>query len=187
MWPLPPTGRTSIWSAPGACRRPARRTRPLSPAWKHSALPNGWSSRSGVSGPGRRLSCSRSRCRTLLFGVGWYLSDLEVGPDGRVTKTFVTRLNEETFALAVGQAQAPKPHGNPDGGRNPAFKPVHTFHLGIWFELGARPEQPMAAPILRRRSTATTRPASRCSTPARSASRRAAAADRLTPQRERRS
>jgi hypothetical protein len=68
------------------------------------------------------------------FGVGWYLNDLEIGRQGRITKTVVTRLNEETFALAIGEAQAPKPHGQADGGRNPVFKPVHTFHLGIWFD-----------------------------------------------------
>lgn len=68
------------------------------------------------------------------FGVGWYLNDLQVGPDGSVTKTIVTRLNSETFAVAVGQAIAPRPHGPRDGGTNPVFKPVHTFHLGVWFD-----------------------------------------------------
>lgn len=68
------------------------------------------------------------------FGIGWYLNDVQIGRNGTVTKTIVTRLNEETFAVAIGQANAPKPHGNLDGGRNPVFKPVHTFHLGIWFD-----------------------------------------------------
>lgn len=69
------------------------------------------------------------------FGVGWYLSDLEVGAKGSVTKTIVTRLNSETFTVAVGQpVEAPQPHGAADGDKNPMFKPVHTFHLGIWFD-----------------------------------------------------
>ena len=67
------------------------------------------------------------------FGVGWYVGDLKVGAHGTGSKTFVSRFSVETFALAVGQAQAPKPHGQLDAGRNPAFKPVHTFHLGFWF------------------------------------------------------
>jgi len=68
------------------------------------------------------------------FGLGWYLSDLEVGPHGTVTKTIVTRLNDETFAVATGAAPAPRPHGARDGATNPIFKPVHTFHLGVWFD-----------------------------------------------------
>jgi hypothetical protein len=68
------------------------------------------------------------------FGIGWYLSDLQVGATGSVTKRITTRLNNETFAVAVGAAPAPKPHGNRDGGTNPVFKPVHTFHLGVWFD-----------------------------------------------------
>ena len=67
------------------------------------------------------------------FGLGWYVGDLEVGDGGQVSKTFISRFNVETFALAVGQAAAPKPHGNADAGTNPVFKPVHTFHLGAWF------------------------------------------------------
>ena len=36
------------------------------------------------------------------FGVSWYMADLDIGSDGSVTKTFVTRANEETFAVAPG-------------------------------------------------------------------------------------
>ena len=67
------------------------------------------------------------------FGLGWYVGDLEVGDGGQVSKTFISRFSVETFALAVGQAAAPKPHGSADAGTNPVFKPVHTFHLGAWF------------------------------------------------------
>ena len=69
------------------------------------------------------------------FGIGWYEGDVAIGAKGSVTETFVSRFNIETFATAVGQAQAPKTHPA-DGAKNPAFKPIHTYHLGIWFELG---------------------------------------------------
>jgi hypothetical protein len=68
------------------------------------------------------------------FGLSWYMADLDTDASGTVTKTFFTRANEETFAVAPGVAPAPKPHGARDAGSNPAFKPVHTFHLGIWFD-----------------------------------------------------
>ena len=67
------------------------------------------------------------------FGIGWYMGDLKVGWNGTGSRTFVSRLNKETFAVAVGEAVAPKPHGERDAGRNPAFQPIHTFHLGFWF------------------------------------------------------
>lgn len=69
------------------------------------------------------------------FGVAWYLGDLNTDSNGSVTKTFISRLNEETFAVAPapGGAPAPKPHGDKDAGSNPAFKPIHTFHVGAWF------------------------------------------------------
>jgi hypothetical protein len=84
--------------------------------------------------PGTPLVLFALQVPNLPFGVGWYLSDLQIGANGSVTKTITTRLNSETFAVAVGATVAPKPHGNLDNGSNPVFKPVHTFHLGIWFD-----------------------------------------------------
>ncbi|MCB1882713.1 MAG: hypothetical protein KDG89_01760 [Geminicoccaceae bacterium] len=67
------------------------------------------------------------------FGVAWYVGDLEVGSNGRVTKTFIGRFNIETFAVAVG-VPAPAPHTHAgDANSNPTFAPVHTYHLGMWF------------------------------------------------------
>ena len=66
------------------------------------------------------------------FGLGWYVGDLDIGDDGSVTKTFISRFNVETFAVAVGAAPAPVKHPA-DADTNPVFKPVHTFHLGAWF------------------------------------------------------
>ncbi len=46
------------------------------------------------------------------------------------------RLNIETFAVAVGTAPAPQTHTKPpfpDAKSNPQFAPIHTYHLGVWF------------------------------------------------------
>lgn len=66
------------------------------------------------------------------FGVGWYVGDLEIGDSGKVSKTFISRFSEETFAVAIGVAPAPVKHPA-DGNFNPVFPPIHTFHLGAWF------------------------------------------------------
>ena len=70
------------------------------------------------------------------FGVAWYLGDLQADGTGKVTKSFISRLNIETFAVAVGSAPAPKTH-KADAATNPPFAPVHTYHLGIWFNSNA--------------------------------------------------
>ena len=67
------------------------------------------------------------------FGIGWYEGDVAIGPSGSVTETFISRFNIETFATAIGQAKAPKTHPADDT-KNPIFKPIHTYHLGIWFD-----------------------------------------------------
>ena len=71
------------------------------------------------------------------FGIGWYEGDVAIGAEGSVTETFVSRFNVETFAVAVGVAPAPQTHTIlpfPDATENPKFAPVHTYHLGIWFD-----------------------------------------------------
>jgi hypothetical protein len=69
------------------------------------------------------------------FGIGWYVGDVAIGANGSVTETFVSRFNIETQALApVGVAHAPNTHPGKDAPQNPVFKPVHTYHLGIWFD-----------------------------------------------------
>jgi len=69
------------------------------------------------------------------FGVSWYQGDLESDGHGVADGTFVGRFNEETFAVARGTATAPSVHSSPtpDATSNPAFGPIHTFHLGLWF------------------------------------------------------
>ena len=69
------------------------------------------------------------------FGVGWYQGDLETNRDGVARGTFVGRFSQETFAVAPGTATAPSVHSAPipDATSNPPFGPIHTFHLGLWF------------------------------------------------------
>jgi hypothetical protein len=66
------------------------------------------------------------------FGLSWYQGDIETGADGTGTGTFVGRFSIETFIVAPGSAPAPVVH-NLDASTNPATAPVHTFHLGLWF------------------------------------------------------
>jgi hypothetical protein len=66
------------------------------------------------------------------FGLSWYQGDIQTGDDGTGTGTFVGRFSIETFIVAPGSASAPVVH-HVDASTNPATGPVHTFHLGLWF------------------------------------------------------
>jgi hypothetical protein len=67
------------------------------------------------------------------FGVSWYQSDLQANSSGAASVTVIGRFNVETFAVAPGTGAAPTPHGGADAASNPAFAPIHTFHIGFWF------------------------------------------------------
>jgi hypothetical protein len=70
------------------------------------------------------------------FGLSWYQGDIETDSRGRGSADFVGRFNEETFIVAPGSDIAPLTHGDspfPDADTNPATPPVHTYHLGLWF------------------------------------------------------
>jgi hypothetical protein len=69
------------------------------------------------------------------FGLSWYQGDMETNYQGRAHGTFIGRFNEETFIVAPGVDVAPVVHNNafPDASDNPATAPVHTFHVGLWF------------------------------------------------------
>ena len=67
------------------------------------------------------------------FGLSWYQSDLQSGYDGTASVTVVGRFNIETFAVAPGPGAAPVVHPDKDAASNPAFAPIHTFHVGFWF------------------------------------------------------
>jgi hypothetical protein len=69
------------------------------------------------------------------FGLAWYQGDVETDEYGNAHAQFVGRFNEETFIVAPGTGPAPQVHQDqfPDATENPATAPVHTYHIGIWF------------------------------------------------------
>lgn len=69
------------------------------------------------------------------FGVSWYVGDLHSNGAGIAIGVFISRFSIETFAVAPGTAAAPQVHSGtfPDASSNPPFAPVHTYHLGLWF------------------------------------------------------
>jgi hypothetical protein len=69
------------------------------------------------------------------FGLSWYQGDIETNEEGVGFQRFIGRFNEETFIVAPGSAPAPLVHSSPipDATTNPPTGPVHTFHLGLWF------------------------------------------------------
>jgi hypothetical protein len=69
------------------------------------------------------------------FGLSWYQGDIETNRFGVGFGRFVGRFNIETFIVGPGIAPAPTPHSSPipDSASNPATGPIHTFHLGLWF------------------------------------------------------
>jgi hypothetical protein len=71
----------------------------------------------------------------LPFGLSWYQGDLKTNAYGRGVGDFVGRFNQETFIVAPGTDVAPVVHDDPipDAATNPQTGPVHTFHLGLWF------------------------------------------------------
>lgn len=73
------------------------------------------------------------------FGLAWYQGAIETNAHGRGQQMFIGRFNEETFIVAPGAAPAPQLHHNavPDAQLNPPTGPIHTFHLGLWFNTPA--------------------------------------------------
>jgi hypothetical protein len=69
------------------------------------------------------------------FGMSWYQGDIETNAHGVGHGKFIGRFNEETFIVAPGSVPAPSVHNNafPDATLNPITAPIHTFHLGLWF------------------------------------------------------
>jgi hypothetical protein len=66
------------------------------------------------------------------FGLAWYQGDVQTNNRGVGVGVFRGRFNIETFIVAPGAAPAPKVHPA-DATTNPATPPVHTYHLGLWF------------------------------------------------------
>ena len=72
------------------------------------------------------------------FGLSWYQGDMQSDADGDAVQHFRGRFSIETFIVAQppGGQPAPVVHDQPpfpDASTNPATEPVHTFHLGLWF------------------------------------------------------
>jgi hypothetical protein len=71
------------------------------------------------------------------FGLSWYQGDIETNRNGVGHGTFIGRFSIETFIVAPGATPAPQPHSSPpfpDASMNPQTAPIHTFHLGLWFD-----------------------------------------------------
>jgi hypothetical protein len=81
------------------------------------------------------------------FGLAWYQGDIETNGDGKGQQKFIGRFNIETFIVAQppGGQEAPVVHEDapfPDASSNPATEPIHTYHLGLWFN---SPQDALAA------------------------------------------
>jgi hypothetical protein len=86
----------------------------------------------------RRPSAAKNTAFTLFvlqqpndpFGVAWYQGDIDTNNKGHGKGRFIGIFSEEVFAIAPGSVPAPKVDAQ-DAQKNPKFKPVHTFHLGL--------------------------------------------------------
>lgn len=69
------------------------------------------------------------------FGMSWYQGDLQTKRNGKGSARFIGRFNEETFVVAPNVAPAPLTHDGQiaDAIENPQTGPIHTYHIGIWF------------------------------------------------------
>ena len=66
------------------------------------------------------------------FGISWYQADFDTNNQGQGELQARGIFSEELFAVAPGSVKAPQVD-DLDAKKNPEFKPVHTFHLGLWF------------------------------------------------------
>jgi hypothetical protein len=74
------------------------------------------------------------------FGMSWYQGDIKTDKAGRGSAEFIGRFSIETFIVApvagTKGVAAPDVHKKPpfpDATINPTTNPIHTFHLGLWF------------------------------------------------------
>ena len=75
------------------------------------------------------------------FGVSWYQADFDTNDNGFGEVRARGIFSEELFAFAPGSVSAPQVD-DADADTNPAFAPVHTYHVGLWF---GSPEEAAAA------------------------------------------
>ena len=74
------------------------------------------------------------------FGLVWYQGDVLTDRQGNGQVTLKGIFSEETFAFAPGSVPAPQVDDQ-DAANNPAFDPVHPFHMGMWFASSAGAER----------------------------------------------
>jgi hypothetical protein len=71
------------------------------------------------------------------FGIATYEGDIETNANGRGEERFIGRFDRETFTMAPDSGPAPVVHKGgpyPDASANPTFAPIHTYHLGLFFD-----------------------------------------------------
>jgi hypothetical protein len=66
------------------------------------------------------------------FGISWYQADFETNNQGHGEVRARGIFAEELIVFAPGSVNAPQVDEF-DARKNPAFDPVHTLHLGLWF------------------------------------------------------
>ena len=66
------------------------------------------------------------------FGISWYQADFETNNQGQGEVRAIGIFGEELFVFAPGSVEAPQVDDQ-DAATNPAFDPLHTLHLGLWF------------------------------------------------------
>lgn len=71
------------------------------------------------------------------FGLSWCRGDMRTDATGDAKGVFVGRFNIETFIVAPGTTLATrtlsKPTQFPEAETNPPIAPIHTLHVGLWF------------------------------------------------------
>jgi len=71
------------------------------------------------------------------FGLSWYQGDIVTDKSGKGSARFAGIFSDETFIVAPGSGPAPVLHPGgrfPDGATNPVSPPIHTLHIGLWFD-----------------------------------------------------
>jgi hypothetical protein len=67
------------------------------------------------------------------FGIASYEGDIWTNAQGDGKGVFIGRFNRETFVMGRGIGPAPVIHRR-DASTNPRFRPIHTYHLGLFFD-----------------------------------------------------
>jgi|SRR5208282_4133919 len=69
------------------------------------------------------------------FGLSWYQGDIETNRHGVGHGRFIGRFNIETFIVSPASEPSPIVFNNafPDVSPGPKTGPIHTYHLGLWF------------------------------------------------------